>query len=69
MSAPNLFLIYVTDTQRSTRFHSELFAIEPVFIAPTMWRSKPETECRGQLTNLGASSFRVCSGNVMVGLS
>ena len=34
MSAPNLFLIYVTDTERSTRFYSELFGIEPVFVTP-----------------------------------
>ncbi|QZY50884.1 VOC family protein [Leucobacter tenebrionis] len=34
MSAPNQFLIYVTDTERSTRFYSELFDMEPVFVAP-----------------------------------
>ncbi|MGP5709711.1 VOC family protein [Brachybacterium alimentarium] len=34
MSAPNLFLIYVTDTERSTRFYSDLFEIEPVFVDP-----------------------------------
>lgn len=34
MSAPNLFLIYVSDTERSTRFYSGLFEIEPVFTDP-----------------------------------
>ncbi|TWS22451.1 glyoxalase [Tsukamurella sputi] len=34
MGAPNLFLIYVTDAERSTRFYSELFDIEPVFVSP-----------------------------------
>ncbi|MEX3510929.1 VOC family protein [Kocuria carniphila] len=34
MSAPNLFLVYVTDTERSTRFYSDLFEIEPVFVDP-----------------------------------
>ncbi|WP_129658319.1 VOC family protein [Rothia halotolerans] len=27
-------LIYVTDAERSTRFYSELFEIEPVFVSP-----------------------------------
>lgn len=34
MPAPNLFLIYVTDMARSTRFYSDLFQIEPVFTDP-----------------------------------
>lgn len=34
MRAPNLFLIYVTDTERSTRFYSELFEITPNFVSP-----------------------------------
>ncbi|MEC4614874.1 VOC family protein [Tsukamurella tyrosinosolvens] len=34
MRAPNLFLIYVTDTERSTSFYSDLFEIEPVFVSP-----------------------------------
>ncbi|MET9020858.1 VOC family protein [Actinopolymorpha sp. NPDC004070] len=34
MSAPNLFLIYVTDVERSTRFYSQLFEIEPIVTTP-----------------------------------
>ncbi|MFD2080713.1 Catechol 2,3-dioxygenase [Actinopolymorpha cephalotaxi] len=34
MSAPNLFLIYVTDVERSTRFYSDLFGIEPILTTP-----------------------------------
>lgn len=34
MSAPNLFLIYVTDAEASTRFYSSLFDVEPTFISP-----------------------------------
>ncbi|WP_058235108.1 VOC family protein [Devriesea agamarum] len=34
MPAPNLFLIYVSDTERSTAFYSNLFDIEPVFVSP-----------------------------------
>jgi predicted enzyme related to lactoylglutathione lyase len=34
MTAPNLFLIYVADVERSTRFYSELFEIEPITITP-----------------------------------
>lgn len=34
MPAPNLFLIYVTDTERSTSFYSDLFEIEPTFVSP-----------------------------------
>ena len=34
MSAPNLFLIYVTDTERSTHFYADLLEIEPVFRSP-----------------------------------
>lgn len=34
MSAPNLFLIYVTDVERSTAFYSDLFDIEPRMITP-----------------------------------
>ena len=34
MSAPNLFLIYVTDVERSTRFYSDLFEIDPITTTP-----------------------------------
>lgn len=34
MSAPNLFLIYVSDAERSTAFYSGLFDIEPTFTSP-----------------------------------
>lgn len=34
MSAPNLFLIYVSDVERSTAFYSELFEVEPVMRTP-----------------------------------
>ncbi len=34
MTAPNLFLTYVTDAQRSTAFYSDLFDIEPTFTSP-----------------------------------
>ncbi|MFL0516683.1 VOC family protein, partial [Brevibacterium luteolum] len=34
MTAPNLFLTYVTDAQRSTAFYSNLFDIEPTFTSP-----------------------------------
>ncbi|WKX20835.1 VOC family protein [Streptomyces sp. HUAS CX7] len=30
MSAPNLFLVYVTDVERATAFYSDLFDIKPV---------------------------------------
>ncbi|WP_458112366.1 VOC family protein [Arthrobacter sp. R1-13] len=34
MATPNLFLIYVTDVQRSTGFYSDLFEMEPVMVTP-----------------------------------
>lgn len=34
MPTPNLFLIYVTDVERSTRFYCDLFDIEPVMVTP-----------------------------------
>jgi len=34
MTAPNLFLIYVTDVERATRFYSALFEIDPITITP-----------------------------------
>ncbi|MFR9749821.1 VOC family protein [Nocardia sp. 004] len=34
MSAPNLFLVYVTDIERATHFYSDLFGIEPVTRTP-----------------------------------
>ncbi|GAA1932101.1 VOC family protein [Brevibacterium antiquum] len=34
MATPNLFLIYVTDTERATKFYSDLFDMEPVMITP-----------------------------------
>lgn len=34
MSAPNLFLTYVSDAEQSTAFYSDLFDIEPTFTSP-----------------------------------
>ncbi|QGN31488.1 VOC family protein [Microlunatus sp. Gsoil 973] len=34
MTTPNLFLIYVTDVERSTRFYSELFGMAPTMVTP-----------------------------------
>lgn len=34
MSAPNLFLVYVTDVERATAFYSDLFDIKPVVTTP-----------------------------------
>jgi len=34
MPAPNLFLVYVTDVERATRFYSDLFGIEPIIVTP-----------------------------------
>lgn len=34
MSAPNLFVIYVTDVERATEFYSDLFEIKPVTVTP-----------------------------------
>lgn len=34
VATPNLFLIYVTDVQRSTGFYSDLFEMEPVMVTP-----------------------------------
>jgi catechol 2,3-dioxygenase-like lactoylglutathione lyase family enzyme len=34
MTAPNLFLFYVTDIERSTRFYTDLFEVEPTFRDP-----------------------------------
>jgi predicted enzyme related to lactoylglutathione lyase len=34
MPAPNLFLVYVTDIERSTAFYSDLFGIEPAMVTP-----------------------------------
>lgn len=34
MPAPNLFLVYVNDAERSTAFYSDLFGIEPGFVTP-----------------------------------
>lgn len=34
MSAPNLFLVYVTDVVRATTFYRDLFQIEPVTVTP-----------------------------------
>ena len=34
MATPNLFLIYVTDVERSTRFYSDLFEMKPVAVTP-----------------------------------
>ncbi|MBT2504230.1 VOC family protein [Curtobacterium sp. ISL-83] len=34
MATPNLFLIYVSDVQRSTAFYSDLLDMEPVSLTP-----------------------------------
>jgi predicted enzyme related to lactoylglutathione lyase len=34
MTAPNLFLIYVTDVERSTAFYSDLFNMQPQMVTP-----------------------------------
>ena len=34
MTTPNLFLIYVTDVERSTAFYSDLFDMKPQTITP-----------------------------------
>jgi len=34
LSAPNLFLVYVTDAERATEFYRDLFGIEPVMVTP-----------------------------------
>ncbi|MBT2532682.1 VOC family protein [Arthrobacter sp. ISL-48] len=34
MTRPNLFLIYVTDVERSTAFYSDLFDMQPKMITP-----------------------------------
>ncbi|GAA1327190.1 VOC family protein [Brachybacterium rhamnosum] len=34
MTAPNLFLVYVRDAERSTAFYRGLLGIEPVFTSP-----------------------------------
>ncbi|WP_254704717.1 VOC family protein [Rhodococcus pyridinivorans] len=34
VSSPNLFLIYVTDVERATRFYSDLFAMTPQMTTP-----------------------------------
>ena len=58
MSAPNLFLIYVTDTERSTHFYADLLEIEPVFRSPFY----VAFEVAGLVTFLTAASIRsACS--------
>ncbi len=55
MSAPNLFLIYVSDAEASTAFYGDLFEIEPSFTSPryvafevapgvlfAIWTGRPE---------------------------
>jgi predicted enzyme related to lactoylglutathione lyase len=34
MATPNLFLIYVTDVERATRFYSDLFDAKPALVTP-----------------------------------
>ena len=34
MTAPNLFIVYVTDIERATNFYRDLFEIEPVMVTP-----------------------------------
>jgi predicted enzyme related to lactoylglutathione lyase len=34
MTTPNLFLIYVSDVERATRFYSDLFEMEPKMTTP-----------------------------------
>lgn len=55
MPAPNLFLIYVRDAERSTAFYCDLLEIEPIFTSPryvafevapgvlfALWTGRPE---------------------------
>ncbi|KTS84865.1 glyoxalase [Microbacterium testaceum] len=55
MSAPNLFLIYVSDAEAATAFYGDLFEIEPTFVSPryvafevapgvlfALWTGRPE---------------------------
>lgn len=34
MPTPNLFLVYVSDVERSTAFYSDLFGMEPQMVTP-----------------------------------
>lgn len=57
MTAPNLFLIYVTDVERATQFYSDLFDMEPDMLTP---RYVPFTVAPGVLFALwsgGADSL------------
>ncbi|KAB1659400.1 glyoxalase [Pseudoclavibacter chungangensis] len=60
MTAPNLFLVYVRDVERSTAFYRELLGIEPVFTSPryvafeaapgmlfALWSGRPEAAVPG----------------------
>jgi predicted enzyme related to lactoylglutathione lyase len=33
-SAPNLFLVYVTDAERATAFYTDLFDMKPIMVTP-----------------------------------
>ncbi|GHT85645.1 hypothetical protein FACS1894129_4410 [Actinomycetota bacterium] len=50
MSAPNLFLTYVSDAKRSTAFYSDLFDIEPNFTSPRYVSLRGDT--RGAVRHL-----------------
>lgn len=57
MPTPNLFLIYVTDVERSTKFYSDLFNMKPDMLTP---RYVPFTVAPGVLFALwsgGAQSL------------
>ncbi|SMX95578.1 MULTISPECIES: VOC family protein [Brevibacterium] len=57
MTTPNLFLIYVTDVERATKFYSDLFEMEPDMLTP---RYVPFTVAPGVLFALwsgGAQSL------------
>ncbi|GGA70340.1 drug:proton antiporter [Pseudoclavibacter endophyticus] len=55
MTPPNLFLVYVTDVDRSTRFYADLFDMDPAMVTPryvsfevargvlfALWSGRPE---------------------------
>lgn len=71
MSAPNLFLIYVTDVEKSTAFYADLFEIKPVMTTPryvpfevapgvlfALWSGRPE--------NLESATTRTSEVGLMI---
>lgn len=60
MTTPNLFLIYVTDVERATRFYSELFGMEPDMLTP---RYAPFTVAPGVLFALWSGGAQALAHN------